>query len=378
MQSSRALRLALTLSLLGLISCSDSDSQPQPPVDFSDGRILLFVANTGGTNLSVIDHETRTVVDTIELGGLPHGQIPSSLGDRLYATTEDTGEVFGIDTRTLEILWRVQAIEEEADELHQPSLTLDNRTLYVPDLFSAQMFVVDVESGTISGTVDIIDRTDPNDPMRVLALHNSYISGDGRHVYVEGILSNRVARVDVETNEVDRMYVLNGQPRPIALMSDSSRMYVQFTNLEGFVEINLETGEEVNRIEWFNTPTDSWTKTLARTKPKSHGIGLNPDQTELWATSTLADKWYVYSVPELEQLAVIDIPEGNAPNWIAFTPDGEFAYVSNTTFVPEPNGEPRTDVNGTVTVINTRTREVVNTIEVGPLPKRVHAVFIPN
>ncbi|MEM9730283.1 MAG: beta-propeller fold lactonase family protein, partial [Myxococcota bacterium] len=122
----------------------------------------------------------------------------------------------------------------------------------------------------------------------------------------------------------------------------------------------------------------SWSTTTARLKPRSHGIGLNPDETELWATSTMADKWYVYSVPELEQLAVIDIPEGNAPNWIAFTPDGAFAYVSNTTFVPDENGEPRTDVNGTVTVIDTQRREVVGTIEVGPLPKRIHAVRVPN
>ncbi|MEM8608780.1 MAG: beta-propeller fold lactonase family protein [Myxococcota bacterium] len=371
MQSSRARRFAFILALLGLLSCSDSTDQ-------AEGRLLLFVANTGGTNLSVIDHATREVVDTVELGGLPHGQIPSSVGDRLYATTEDTGEVIAIDTRTLDVLWRVRGIEVDDDELHQPSITPDNRTLYVPDLLSARMIVVDVESEAVTGSVDIVDETDPDNPIRVIALHNSYISGDGRSVYVEGILSQRVAKVDVESGEISQIYVLNGDPRPIALMNDESRMYVQFTDLEGFVEINLQSGDEVNRIEWSNAPTESWSTTTARLKPRSHGIGLNPDETELWATSTMADKWYVYSVPELEQLAVIDIPEGNAPNWIAFTPDGAFAYVSNTTFVPDENGEPRTDVNGTVTVIDTQRREVVGTIEVGPLPKRIHAVRVPN
>ncbi|MEM9730258.1 MAG: YncE family protein, partial [Myxococcota bacterium] len=144
MQSSRARRFAFILALLGLLSCSDSTDQ-------AEGRLLLFVANTGGTNLSVIDHATREVVDTVELGGLPHGQIPSSVGDRLYATTEDTGEVIAIDTRTLDVLWRVRGIEVDDDELHQPSITPDNRTLYVPDLLSARMIVVDVESEAVTG-----------------------------------------------------------------------------------------------------------------------------------------------------------------------------------------------------------------------------------
>jgi len=176
---------------------------------------------------------------------------------------------------------------------------------------------------------------------------------------------------------VVRTYLVDGDPRPIAILGDQSFMYVQLTELEGVVEVDLETGEETRRVEWANVPTDSWTATNARLKPKSHGIGLNPAETELWATSTMADRWYVYSIPELEQLAVIDIEEGNAPNWIAFSDDGAYAYVTNTTFVPDDTGEPRTDVNGTVTVIDTASRQVAATIDVGALPKRIHAVRVP-
>ncbi len=56
---------------------------------------------------------------------------------------------------------------------------------------------------------------------------------------------------------------------------------------------------------------------------------------------------------------------------------GAYAYVTNTTFVRDDTGEPRTDVNGTVTVIDTASRQVAATIEVGALPKRIHAVRVP-
>lgn len=365
----RGLWLAAVLTWLG---CSSSSS------DESGGRVLLYVANTGSTTVSVIDHGTRAVVETIDLGGLPHGQIPSHAGDRLYVTTEDTGEVIAIDTSTQTVLWRVRGTERDTDELHQPSITLDDRIVFAPDLLTFRLVMIDTSTGMVDGAIEVIDQTNPSDPMPLVALHNSYLSGDGRFVYVEGILSQRVAKVDIEAREVVRTYVVPGDPRPIAILSDQSRMYVQLTDLEGFVEIDLDTGNEVNRIEWSNTASETWQATDARLKPKSHGVGLTPDETELWATSTMADRWYVYSVPELEQLAVIDIQLGNAPNWIAFTPDGAYAYVTNTTWAPGPDGEPSTDVNGTVTVIDTATRQVVDTIEVGPLPKRIHMVEVPD
>lgn len=365
----RLRRTLVALSVAALIGCSDASVSENP--------VLLYVANTGSDDLSVIDHATREVIATIPVGGIPHGQIPSHTGDRLYATTEDTGQVLAIDTRTQEILWRVQGTEGEVDELHQPCISLDDETLFVPDLLKARLLRVDTRAARIDGEVEIVDRTDPDAPVPLVALHNSYLSADGRSVYVEGILSQRVAKIDVATSRVTRTYLLDGDPRPLAILRDESKMYAQLTDLEGFVEIDLATGEELRRIEWNNPPTDSWERTDARLKPKSHGIALTPDETELWAASTLADKWYVYAVPSLDLLAIIDVPEGNAPNWIGFTDDGVYAYASNTTFVPDENGEPRTDVPGTVTVIDTATREVVDTIEVGALPKRIHAVRVP-
>ena len=84
------------------------------------------------------------------------------------------------------------------------------------------------------------------------------------------------------------MYNLAGQPRPAAILSDQSKMYVQFSSLIGFVEVDLATGVETERIEFPDDGVrppgwDEWTH--------SHGLGFNPAETELWAANTVGGKW---------------------------------------------------------------------------------------
>jgi YVTN family beta-propeller protein len=336
------------------VGCSDGN-------DLGGGAVLrVYVVNNGEPTLSVIDHARREVIDTIELGGIPHGQIPSKAGDRLYVATEDTREVIALDTRTDEILWRTVA---GSTEMHQPSLSADDRFLFVPDLFGGRVAVVDTEIGQVVQDVPMIDPGTSGPDAVLQGLHNSYLSPDGRHVYQTAIFSMSIARIDVASRAVDRIYELAGEPRPAAIAPDQSKMYVQFSPLVGFVEVDLESGAETARIEFADDGRrppgwDGWTH--------SHGIGLHPTAPEVWAASTVGGRWHVYSLPDLTALATIDV--GALPNWIAFTPDGAYAYVTNTA-----SAEP----NGTVSVIETRRREVVATLAVGREPKRIHMVRVP-
>jgi YVTN family beta-propeller protein len=336
------------------LGCSDGN-------DLADRAALrVYVVNNGEPTLSVIDHASRAVIATIELGGIPHGQIPSKAGDRLYVATEDTREVIAVDLRTDEILWRTVA---GTTEMHQPSLSADDRMLFVPDLFGGRVAVVDTTAGRVVAEVPMVD-PDASGPDAVLqGLHNSYLSPDGRHVYQTAIFSMSIARIDVASRAIDRIYALSGEPRPAAIARDRSKMYVQLSALVGFVEIDLASGEETARIELPDDGErppgwDGWTH--------SHGIGLHPTAPEVWAASTVGGSWHVHSLPDLTALATIEV--GALPNWIAFTPDGAYAYVTNSA-----SAEP----NGTVSVIDTRRREVVATLAVGREPKRIHVARVP-
>jgi len=85
----------------------------------------------------------------------------------------------------------------------------------------------------------------------------------------------------------------------------------------------------------------------------THGLALTPDERELYVTSMAGKAVYAFSVPELKQLAKIDV--GRFPNWITINPDGRLVWVSN-------------QLDDTVSAIDTRSKKVVTTIPVGHEP----------
>jgi YVTN family beta-propeller protein len=310
--------------------------------------------------VSVIDHGARAVIGTVALGNQPHGHAPSLAGDRIYVTTDgDKGEVVAVDTSNNSIVWRM----EIGEEINEPHLTRDGRFLYAPDLLAGRVIVVDVEAAAVVTEIQMLDEQNAV----LAALHNTYASYDGRFMYVTAILSQAVARIDTATNTITRLYRLSGDPRPAAITHDDRTMYLQLSALHGFIELDLETGEETRKIEW-PEPVElpaGWDE-YTGLPTKCHGIGVSPDGSELWAATNMEGAVYVYSLPALEQLARIEV--GNWPNWIAFSSDGTTAYVTNSEVF---------EANGTVSVVDVSSRTVQATLPVGTVPKRIHRIELP-
>ncbi|HEY6561396.1 MAG TPA: hypothetical protein VI072_29185 [Polyangiaceae bacterium] len=319
----------------------------------------IYVVNTESESLSVIEHESARVIDTIALGERPHGQAPSSGDGRVYVTTDgEQGEVIAIDAKSRAIAWRLDV----GGALNEPHLTRDARFLFAPDLLGARTAIIDVKAQALVGEVSM---RDPSDDSALVALHNTYASHDGTRMYVTAILSHKIAEIDVESRQLTRIFALSGAPRPAAITRDDRKMYVQLSDLHGFIELDLETGEETARVEW---PDDGRRPPGYDAGPlltKCHGIGLTPDGQELWAASNIEGNVRVYSTPDLRELAVVTV--GTMPNWIAFSRDGATAYVTNT--------DPAAG-HGTVSVIDVRARRVTATLAVGRAPKRVHRIDI--
>jgi YVTN family beta-propeller protein len=335
---------------------SQGNAGVSPPTGSLTRRARFYVANTESSSISVIDHIDQKVIATIDLGGVsPHGHAPSSKGDRLYVSTDSgSGEVIAIDPFENSILWRTKV----GSNLNEPHLTRDDRFLYAPDLLAGITVIVDVEKGEKVGAIDMVA---PDTGWTLLALHNTYASYDGRYIYVTSILNQAIARIDVATRELDRIYRIDGQPRPAAVRKDDKKMYVQLSDLHGFIELDLETGEETARIVW-PEPANSGSPLDIIFTTKCHGIGITPDGHELWAATNLEGAVYFYSLPELKQVGRLKI--GNKPNWIAFSPDSKTGYVTN-------------NEDGNVSVISVETHQLTNTITVGTGPKRIHLLEVP-
>ena len=76
-----------------------------------------------------------------------------------------------------------------------------------------------------------------------------------------------------------------------------------------------------------------------RTNEPSHGIGISPDNKTLWVTSIPNNAVYAYDVATLKVIGKVDLPSEKVaghdeplsavPEWVTFTPDGKYLYVSN-------------------------------------------------
>jgi DNA-binding beta-propeller fold protein YncE len=59
----------------------------------------------------------------------------------------------------------------------------------------------------------------------------------------------------------------------------------------------------------------------------NHGLGISPDGKYLVANGSLIGLTAIYSMPDLQLLGTV--PVGREPNWVAFSRDSRFVYVSN-------------------------------------------------
>lgn len=342
--------LSLLVALAGATGCGEGKTPSRP---FSPGPgPRLYVANTGERTLSVVDGRTHEVAGVVDLGASPHGLAAAPDGRVVYATVGGRpGSVLAVDTADHRVLWRV----EVGPAPQQPAVTRDGARLFVPDLLDSALWIVDLARRETKRL-----QVRGPDGKTLEGLHNAYAGARG--VIVTSIRSHALAVLDPKGGETLEVHALPGEPRPAALAPDGARVYVQLSGFHGFVAWDLTRREEAGRVEWGPIPDEvpppPWTP--------SHGLGIEPSGGALWATSTPDRVVRIHSLPGLEPLGEVAV--GEDPNWIAFSPDGAFVYVSNTA-----KGRPR----GSVTVVDRATRSVRATVPVGREPKRIVALVAP-
>jgi YVTN family beta-propeller protein len=102
---------------------------------------------------------------------------------------------------------------------------------------------------------------------------------------------------------------------------------------------------------------------------------MSPDNKTLWVTSIPNNAVYAYSVDTLKNIGKVDLPApkiaghdgpvSSIPEWVTFTPDGKYLYVSNASMK-------------SVSVVDTAAMKVVKVIPVGEVPKRSNTLVIPD
>jgi YVTN family beta-propeller protein len=335
--------LALILPVLSVVNTPQTGQSTVLAADHSK-TTRVYVTNSKGDDVTVIDAATMKVVGSIKIGDNPHGLITSPDRRTLYVSVEGTDELVSVDIASYQVTARVK-VGRAPNEV---SITRDGRFVFVPARNDATVDVVDTTA------MKVVER------LKTPAMpHNTYVSADGSHLYVGSMAGSRMTIFDTTTRKQLAEIAPGDWVRPIALRRDETLAYVALSKLHGFAVVDLKQRKVIRRVELPALPPGT---EIPPYETLTHGLALTPDERELYVTSMAGKAVYAFSVPELKQLEKIDV--GRYPNWISINPDGRLVWVSN-------------QLGDSVSAIDTRTKKVVATIPVGHEPKRLLVVDIP-
>src|SRR5580704_9642121 len=306
----------------------------------------LYVGNSRGDDISIIDLASLKVTGEIKAGERVHGVCLQADGKRLFVTVETDHTLRIIDTATQQTIGTVKVTGRP----NQCAATPDGKYVAVPIRDGDSVDVIDVAQQKIVKTLPI------KEP------HNALNTGSNRYIYVSSMVSHEIDLVDLEKMDFVAHLPAGGRPRPYTVSSDGKTMYVAVADLHGFVIVDIPGQKVMERVE---IPSEHATLKQLRYETQdtlTHGLALNPDGSELWVSSLKDDAMYIYDVKAKKITGRVSTGEG--PNWIVFTPDGKYACISNA----------ETD---DVSIIDAKTRREVIRVKVGKAPKRLAVAGAP-
>ncbi|MDB5134937.1 MAG: hypothetical protein JWP37_1540 [Mucilaginibacter sp.] len=215
-----------------------------------------------------------------------------------------------IDLTTGKIIWE-KAIDGGADRM---SVSPDGKTMYLPSFENKIWNVVDCKTGDIIKKIPGFVRS-----------HNTLYGLSGNYVYLDDLASPWLKIADTKTHTiVGKVGPFGNFIRPFTINGNETRVYVTVDSLLGFEVGDLKTGKKLARIV-----VEGWDKgPVRRHGNPSHGIGLTPDEKELWVCDGFNMRLHIFSANEPYQ-QLTTIPLQDMPGWITFSLNGKYAYPSS-------------------------------------------------
>ena len=321
--------------------------------------VRIYVTNSAGDSIHVIDPATQKVVQTIGPIEAAHGIDFSPDGKRVYVSNEADSTLDVFDRPSGKRIAKVK---------------LSGHPNNIATTKDGGRVVVGIADDP--GALDVIDTTELSVAKTIPVngrLHNVYVTPDNKYVITGSIRTKVLTVIDLATEKVAWQLTLDEGVRPMAMekAADGSvrRIFVQLSNLNGFAVVDFATHKEVDRIK---LPDNGYGVQERRLDSPSHGMGVAPDNKTLWVTSIAANAVYAYSLPELKLIGHVALPEirvagkkaiSSVPNWVTFTPDSRLLYISNA-------------AARSVSVVDTQGMKLVGTVPVGEVPKRINTLVL--
>lgn len=273
-------------------------------LEFGGAGILVFDIDNGHKFVRRIETPAsrEAMPDNIK------GVVASAVTGRLYFTTRS--KLYCLDLVTDSLLWEIVP----PNGTDRPSITPDGKLLYVPSFEKDTWNVIDAATGKQITAVETKS-----------GAHNTVVSRDGSRMYLGGLKSPILFVADTKSHEiVQRAGPLAASIRPFTVNGNRTRAYVCVNELLGFEIADLTTGNKLHRVE-----VRGYQKGMVKRHGcPSHGIGLTPDEREVWVVDAANQKLHVFDNTAEPPKQKESLPVRDQPGWITFSLDGKQAYPS--------------------------------------------------
>ncbi len=315
MKTAHLLLLSMLMSFVSVVSTSAEE-----PL-----RRLLYVTSKdgaggqGGAGIYIYDidngHQLVRFIELPQFKGT-RGACANAATDKLWVSYNND-KLLCMDIHGKKVLWDVTYAKEEggADRI---GVTPDGKKLYVPGGWwssDKHVKVVDAQTGKLLKKIEVSPKG---------GMHNLIVSRDGTRVVAGSTRYNMLSVIDTKTDEViQKVGPIIGVIQPLSINGDCSLAYIN-THLyreghgPGFEIGDLKTGKILHVV---GRPD------LAKRRSRCHGIGVTPDEKEIWVVDQGFKELHVFdntvSPPKFKQAVAMD---GKTHGWICFSRDGKFAW----------------------------------------------------
>jgi DNA-binding beta-propeller fold protein YncE len=194
------------------------------------------------------------------------------------------------------------------------SLSPNGKVLYLPSLEKEFWNVVDARTGDLITTITTHS-----------GAHNTVYGADGSRVYLGGLKSPYLFVADTRSHTIlKRVGEFGGAIRPFTINRAQTLAFVCVNDLLGFEVGDLTTNKRVHRVEVPGFKPGP----VKRHGCPSHGVGLTPDEREVWVVDGYNQNVHLFDVTGKAPKYETSLKLRDQPGWVTFSIDGKYAYPS--------------------------------------------------
>jgi YVTN family beta-propeller protein len=277
----------------------------------------IFVSNEKSGDVTVINGSDNQVLGTIPVGKRPRGIHASPDGKTVYVALSGTP------------IAAPPQLDAKGNPIFQKGKDDDDDDSVKSDKSADAIGVVDVAQRKLTGKIQA--GSDPEE---------FALSKDGSKLYVSNEDVKASSVINIATGKVEHIIAVGQEPEGVATAPDGKRFYV-----------TCEAGGDVYAID-----TGSYTAVghfKVNVRPRS--MDFLPGGSLGFIPSESTGELNVVDTAALKVVKVIALPAGSRPMSVKVALNGRKVYSSNGRA-------------GTVSVLDSRTYELLNTIKVGVRP----------